>query len=495
MISTIFLHNWKSFIRNGAWRRGIASKIMIAVLILYISTVFVYIGLHIDSILSKTGGNVIEKFNSLIIWYFIGDLFFRCMFQPQPTLDIIPYMRLKLRRNKLVSFFILKSFGNFFNLLPWLILVPFIVKVLFIHESAIHVSLYVVSLLMLLIFNNLLALYQQFLSLKNPVLATLPFILVLVIFVILKAGISFNSASIYFFGSILHGNVFMTLIIAFFITLLLYLIRQLLSGDFYLDGALKSKQKSEYTAIPGLKLLDKLGETGRYMTLELQLLLRNKRPRQALVMLPIIVAYFIFMTSKDKGFNGSLTSVLISAMIFGMGSLIYGQFIFSWESAYFDGIVSRKLNFEKYVAAKYYLMSTLSLIVAVPIIIAFMLRGAVDPLTLISLLMFNLGITQFIALLSGTFNDGRIDLSKKQMFNYQGVRGNQFILSFIFVLLPLGIYTSVNHFFGSITASVAVLIPGLIFILFHRWWIAKFVIPLFMKRKYKNLDGFRKLNM
>jgi hypothetical protein len=265
-------------------------------------------------------------------------------------------------------------------------------------------------------------------------------------------------------------------------------------NNFYLDGSLKQKQKSDYPALRGFNLLNRFGDTGRYILLEVQLLLRNKRPRQALMMLPIIIIYLIFIFTRDKNLGGPFNTIFVSAILLGFGQLIYGQFLFSWESTYYDGIMARKLIIEKYLFAKYCILIFLSVITAIPLSIVFIHLKLVDPILLVALLLFNLGVVPFVILYIGTFNDARIDLAKKQMFNYQGIRGTQFITSFVFMLLPLGIYALFNYISGYWGALLALLIPGLLFFIMHRWWIAQIIKPQLYKRKFRNLEGFRKLN-
>jgi hypothetical protein len=62
------------------------------------------------------------------------------------------------------------------------------------------------------------------------------------------------------------------------------------------------------------------------------------------------------------------------------------------------------------------------------------------------------------------------------------------------MLLPLGIYSLFNYLFNPIAGEIAIAFPGLIFIIFHDWWIKRIIVPNFRNRKYKNLEGYRKLS-
>src|SRR5450759_3329137 len=102
-----YSHIWKSFIRNERWRRNLLTKILFRILILYFILLFLMVGLNIDKILGESGGNAVEKFNSILLWYLPLDLLLRCLLQPLPAIEIIPYLRLPVRRNKMINYLLI----------------------------------------------------------------------------------------------------------------------------------------------------------------------------------------------------------------------------------------------------------------------------------------------------------------------------------------------------------------------------------------------------
>jgi len=243
-----------------------------------------------------------------------------------------------------------------------------------------------------------------------------------------------------------------------------------------------------------MEMFMSFAETGRYMALETNLLLRNKRSRQMLLMFPIMIAYLLFMVLKQGSqHQNSFMNMFLLGFLSGLG-VVYGQFVFSWESSYFDGIMTRKIDFSKYIKAKYFLMSTLSILGFIPIFIALTLQGNSNFLMMISFLIFSLGVNNVVILYLGSFNDGRIDLSQSQFFNYQGVGGTQYILGLVIMLLPIGTYSLFKYLWGNTGASLILAISGGLLVIFHNLWIKRIIVPQFIRRKYKNLEGFRKLS-
>ena len=66
----------------------------------------------------------------------------------------------------------------------------------------------------------------------------------------------------------------------------------------------------------------------------------------------------------------------------------------------------------------------------------------------------------------------------------------QFIVSMVALFVPMIIMTTLLHFLGKETASVIMLIIGLLGTIFSDLWI-KNIYKRFMKRRYVNMEGFR----
>jgi hypothetical protein len=452
------------------------------------------LGLYIDKILNELGGNPVDKFYSIMLWYLAIDLFIRCLLQPLPTIEILPYLCLCIRRKKIVNHLLFRSSVNIFNLLPLFVLIPFSIKILLPQYGITHMLVYISGFSLIIILNNFLAVLIGYLAQKRYVYLIIPFSILMIFTILNKLGIAINNFSIAFGYNLLQGNFLLFGTLLAMIILIIYATNRLLSRNFYIDTIKSRKeQKSSFFSLD-INIFNRFGEIGRYLSLEISLLTRNKRPRQMLVMIPVFIVYFIFMILNDKNSNSHFPILLIVTMIIGFAASIYGQFMFSWESSYFDNIMARKNNFINYVKAKYYLLSGLSIIVFIPLFLFFSLTKRIDVYLLCSIFIFIIGVNSFIVMYFGTFNDGRIDLSKSSFFNYQGVKGNQFLLTFIFLLLPFGIFSVFKYFFNSIAGEIAIAIPGLIFFIFHNWWIKKIIVPKFLARKYKNLEGYRKLS-
>jgi len=467
---------------------------MTILLVLYFGFIFTLLGFNIDKILIKIGGDPADNFNSALFWYLMADLFLRCMLQPLPTIEILPYLRLKIRRITIIKYLLLRSMVNLFNVLPLFIILPFAIKILLPQFGTPIVLIYLSCILLLIILNNFLAVLIGFLSQKQWWYMFLPMVLLGIALLLNKTGFSVSGSSIGLGRYILEANPVVIAAMIMANGLIIYITGQLLFRNFYIDGIKVKNASGGFSAFFSLNHFKSMGEIGRYLSLEISLLMRNKRPRQMFTMLPLVIVYFAFMGSSGKEFQNPIFGMLIVTLLTGMGSIIYGQFLFSWESTYFDSIMARKNNFLNYVKAKYYLLSGLATVIVIPLLILFSFTKRVDIFLLIAAFFFMTGVNSFIILFFGTFNNGRLDLSSSSFFNYQGIRGNQYLSSLIFMLLPLGIYGLFNYLFNSTVGKLAILLPGILLTFSHNWWIKRMIVPQFYRRKYRNLEGFRKLS-
>jgi hypothetical protein len=481
-------HQWKAFIRNERWRRGLFSRILFILLIAYFLLLAVAFSLNMNYILKSIGGHPVDTFNKILLWYFAVDLLMRSIFQPLPSIQIIPYLRLNILRGSIIRNLLYKSIWNVFNLLPLIIFTSFTLKILPEYYSGGISLFYMATILSFIMLNNFIAMLLGYLSQKNIIFFLIPIVLIGIFSLLQVLGFSVSNLSVTLGKSILQGNVFIILSGVLLLIVSLYVSFKLLRSNFYLD-TISSRQMEKKFGL-GMDKLSAWGEMGSYLLLEINLFMRNKRPRQSLLILPLLVIYFLFSSTREmnKGVNMGLFMIL---MCIGLGAAIYGQFMFSWESSYFDGLMARKLNFKRYILVKYYIMCALSTLVFIPFFIMYVMQGKIEPYTLVSFYLFTMGIVTFMVMWFATFNNGRIDLSRSQMFNYQGIKGSQFILSFVIMLIPFGLFLLIKYLTDELIASIIFSSVGLLFISTHQWWIQNIIIRRFIARKYSNMEGYR----
>jgi hypothetical protein len=459
----------------------------------YFVMLFLTLGFNFSSSIAEEGREAAGRFYEWIIWYLLGDYLIRCILQPFPSLEIIPYLRFRIRRKKLANSVIARTLFNLFNILPLFIILPFAARVTLPHEGIVAASLFTGGCILLIILNNMLALVTGMLIRIKPVNWLIP------------AGIAVSAALLYRMEvpvsdfsrtlgfSLTEGRLIAFIIplglIALVVSLMYRLLHQFLRVD---HGNARPAFKHAGKAFSGR--FARLGDTGRYMSLETAMLARNRRSRNTMLMVPFFILYAIVYYLFHDEETGRFTDMIFTTMFMGLGAMSYGQLLFSWESTYFDGIMARKQNFLNYLKAKYYLQVLITLLLYFPVAALVMISGRMSIFLVTALMLFLAGPNTCLAMVLATYNDGKVDLNAGTFMNYQGIKGSQFIMTFLFVMIPMAIFKLTGLVVGETGSTIVIASLGIIFILSHEWWLRRLVAGSFSKRRYRLMEGYRKLD-
>ncbi|MET4081142.1 hypothetical protein ABIB40_001087 [Pedobacter sp. UYP30] len=489
MLSIFLNHQWKSFWRSRNKAGSIASQIIIGFFVLYFMAIAIFVGVAMAPILIKVfpGQSAVVSFNGLILYYFAADFLLRMQLQELPTLGIIPYLHLKIRKTEIVKFLNVKSLFTGFNLLPIFIFFPFIFVKIAPTYGGFACAMYLVAILSFAIFNNFLALYIKRKSIANTAYTLVGFAILIALGLLdYFKIISIMAASAYVFGYIgkypLSALVFSVGAIGLFLLNSHYLLSNLYVEE--LGSKTEKKVSTDYA------FLNRFGKVGELAALELKLILRHKRPRSAMIM-GCLFLFYGFLFYKEKAIDRDAFGTMMFGAIFmtGISVIIYGQFMFAWQSAHFDGLLSSKINFKNFIKAKFLLFTIGCTIIT--ILASF--YGFISPkLILLQIVayVYNIGFGTVVVLYLATLNYKHLDINKAASFNYQGTGATQWLLMFPYALTPILIYVPFGMADLPYYGLLAVFVFGAIMLLMRNFWV-DFLTKRFEKQRYKIAEGFR----
>ncbi len=488
MTLTFIQHELKSFWRSKNTSKSVTIRIVMGFLILILLLYVVVLGFYLDTILEQSfpGENLIIAFSGMLLYYFVFDLLMRFQMQELPTLTVQPYLHLPVSRNTVVTYLSLVSLKSVFNLWPFIISLPFILKIIKPEQGLNTALLFIAAITGLTIFNNYLSLYIKRRSNLNG-WVSICFSIFLVLLTLSDFSwhiISFRNLSLLFFGNIKAHPLLVLIPLA--LSCIIYYINFLyLKHNLYLEelGSRKISHKSS-TDIP---LLDRFGRVGELVANEVKLILRNKRSRSSVLMTTMILFYgLIFYTNK---YYGDGWKVFCGMFMTGIFIINYGQFMFGWQAGHFDGILISKIKFQDFLKAKYILFTIVSS-AAFLLTLPYAYFGWHIILVHFVMYLWNIGVNTTIVLFFANRNYKRIDLSRGASFNWEGVGATQLLLGFPLFLLPFVIYGPVA-FFGHPDIALGLLAAiGLLFVLTRQYWI-KQLEEDFYEKKYTIAEGFR----
>lgn len=489
MQGTFLDHQWKAFWRSKNKGGTIATQIFIGLIVIYLLAVAFFLGFSMELFITQffPGKDVFTVFNGVILYYFAVDFLMRMQLQELPTLSIVPYLHLKIPKKKIVNFLNIRALFSAFNVLPLFLFLPFCATAISDVYDLFTALMYVVSICSLTVFNNYAALYLKRRSIQN--LKIVP--LVLLFIIALGLFEYFKVFSIAAISNRVFGFVTIYPFAGFGFTVFAVLMYQLnvryLRTNLYVEELSRNEAKKTSTDYP---FLNRFGEIGTLVALELKLILRNKRSRSAVTM-SLLFLFYGFLFYKKELLAKDQLEMMLFASVFMTGNCIsiYGQFMFGWQSSHFDGLMANKINVRNFIKAKFLmftLFSTFTTLVAC-------LYGFLSWKILViqfAAYLYNIGIGTIIVLYFATRNYRSMDLSKGSTFNFQGVGASQWVLGLPYFLAPylilLPFSLSGSPYWGFIVLGVC----GLTACLTREFWV-NFIVAEFNKRKHKITEGFR----
>ncbi|WP_143473291.1 DUF5687 family protein [Flavilitoribacter nigricans] len=478
-----------SRIRSPFWQKSIGINVVLILLALYLMLNFLALGFFLDKFLMHfyPDADPIQVFNRFFLYYLVYDLIMRFFMQNMPVTSVKSFMLLPIRRSRLVYYLLAKSFPNFFNLLPFLFLVPFMFKAV-IPSLGLAAWAWLALCGLLVFINHCLAILLKRSFMIRPLAA-----IGLVVGILTIAWFDFQGVLPFSesfgrwmdwtarntWGLLLPLSVFVTLV---------YLLYRLFYSNIYLDKLIRS-DKEEASNSGSLDWLGRFGKIGRLIQLDLQLIRRNKRPR-VMATMSIFFLLYPLIVLQDGLENKMGIAIFVSVFTTGLFMINYGQFMLAWESSFFDYLRVRQISIKEYFESKFYLFGLSTTIVLIlSMLYAFVYP--ILPLFFVAGALFNMGVSTFILMFTSTYNVRKIDLGKGAFMNWEGVGASQFLLILPIMVLPMLIYWLFSLWAGMYGGLAAISILGIIGILLKDP-ILDALARQFERRKYIMTSSFKK---
>lgn len=483
----LLVHQWKEKTRSLFWQKSLLLNLLLGFFSLYLSLNLILISLFADKVILEIFGesNVIEIFTRLLVYYFSFDLIARFLWQALPTLSIQPYLTLPIRKSTLLHYPIIKSIFSFINLFALLLFLPFFLRHIYLTHSLQFSLAWLITVLSLIAGNNFLNFSLKKYFSKQALIVMLLFISAGVFLYLDFNEVISVSKQLYVVISLISGSFYLILLPVLFPVACYYLAYALLKNNAYIEDtqAQVSKKTNEFS------FLNSFGEVGQLISVELKLILRNKRPRSMLYLSLAFIVYGL-VAYKEKNMDNLLMLSFAGLFIPGMFSINYGQFLFSWESSFFNSYLANRVSPFSYIKSKHLLLS-ISCSIGFLLVMPYALIDYRIAFINLAFLMYNIGFNSIVLLFFSTFNTSYIDLGKGQFMNYQGTGITQFLIIIPILGVPILIYLLHEVFNILPFYYYSIFIVGVIGIIFNKQLI-ELIVRQFTKRKYRMAVGFRR---
>ncbi len=486
-------HSWKSMIRSSDFHRKLVVNIIFGLMIsVFVLEVFLF-GFFLTRILREDlapGRNPVEVVNGVLLLYFGFELVFRIFMQKRRLFSGKQYLLLRVKRKTIAHFLLFKTVWTLINIFGLLIIVPFFFRGVAQEYSFGSSVAWLVSILSLLLFNTYLANYVRLRLIRNPV-KTVPFVLILIGMIILEY---YKILSLTSFSSALF-NTLLTYPFAAIIPIVLLVLVYLLNHEFLVHN-LYVENLHSVTARRSMQtqfhFLQGLGEAGKFISLDIKLMLRNKRTRLTLFM-PLFFIFYGLLFYPGGEFHKE--TVFVDCMLMFIGTFItgffimsYGMTVFCYESKYFGLLLTNNISMSTYIKSKYYFMLIVTMLMY-GLSLFYVVYGNKIFIVNSVMFLFNIGVTPFVVMYLATFNKLRFDLDANA-FSMQGKGANQMSMVFILVIVLYIFYIPIRLLFNQYIGLGIMGILGITGFLFHKKLLG-LLYRQFLKRRYVMSQGFR----
>lgn len=480
---------WKSFTRASSFGANVVMKIFMIIGAVYFGALFLALGFGSFYIIKENMAQdplvVVSKY---ALYYMVFDLLMRLFLQKIPVINIRPLLTLPIKRSMIVNFALGKTALSFFNILHAFFFIPFSIMLLINDYNPVTVIFWHLGMMALIYCNNFLCVLMNS---KDWMFAVL-------IVVLAAMGISqyynlfdiTNYTSVFYYG--LYTTYYMFIIPIAILAGLWYVSYQFFYKNLYLDTGLKGK--NEIAETQDYTWLNKFGTLGTFLKNDIKLIRRNKRSKMTIFMSVMFLFYgLLFMTGSIEMYDNSYMKIFAAIFVTGGFMFTFGQFVPSWDSAYYSLMMSQNIQYREYISAKWWLVVIGTAISA--LLASFYLYFGLDTyLIILAGAVYNIGFNSHLVLLGGAYIKTPIDLASskqafgdKKAFNIQGLLLTLPKLVLPIILFLLGNLISPMAGYGFVAGA------GILGFAFRNK-VFSMIEKVYKTEKYKTLAAYKQKN-
>ncbi|MHA3788467.1 DUF5687 family protein [Flavobacterium hauense] len=481
---------WKAFTRASSFATNVAIKVFMILGALYFTAIFLALGIWafylIQEGLNQDPLVVVSKF---AVYYFVGDLLLRYFLQKIPVINIRPLLTLPIKRGTIVNFALGKTAISFFNIIHAFFFIPFSVVLIIEGYDPVSVVLWHIGMMALIYSNNFI----------NVLVDDKDWIFWTVAALVVGLGaIQYYGyfditivTSVFYHG--LYATYYMFLVPLVLLAGLYYTCFKLFTREMYLDTGLKGKH--EIAETQDYTWLNQFGTLGTFLKNDIKLIRRNKRSKTTIMMSCFFLFYgLFFFTGAIEVYQGPFWSMFAGIFVTGGFMMTFGQFVPSWDSAYYPLMMSQNIQYREYISSKWWLIvigTSLSALLSV-----FYLYFGLDTyLLLLAGAVYNIGVNSHIVLLAGAFIKTPIDLSSskqafgdKKAFNLKAL-----LISLPKMLVPMALYGIGFYTISPNAGAIFVAVAGILGFALRNKVFAQ-IEKIYKKEKYGTLAAYKQKN-
>ncbi len=479
---------WKSYLRSAAFTSGVITSVFYLFGMLYFIGIFTFLGnISFEILDEEVGVEPLTFVNQYMIYGTSFWVVWRYFIQKMPVLNIKALLILPIKGNSIVHYALGRTVFSFFNISNAFFFIPFSIALVdngYPFSQVLSWHLAIVAIVFCTNYLNIL------INDRNDVFYGVA--LILVLFAVFQR---YNIFDITTYTGPIFDSFYNDPIYALIPWLMLLLLYRSTFTHFklrmYLDAGLQVVKKDAQEIRLGW--LNRFGRTAIFVKNDIKLILRNKRSKMTLwISLYFFFCGLIFFTDSSGGlYNDPVWKIFAGIFVTGGFLFTFGQYVPSWDSAYYPLMMSQNIVYREYLNAKWS-MITIATLFSTLMGTFYLLFGWDVYAAILTGAIYNIGINGYLVLLSGAYIKTPIDLTstKKPFGDKQAFNAKTLLLTLPKIFLPMILYFLGSLFGGEWVGYMTVAFTGILGY-FLKNKVFDLIETLYKTEKYKTLKAYK----
>lgn len=486
MFKKFLMLEWKAFFRSASYAKNLAIKILMVFGAINFAVMFVGLAFLAYYGLEDNFPDPLVVINKYLIYYFVFDLVFRLLLQKIPVMNIRPLLILPIKASTIVNFSLGKTYLSFFNIIHGFLFVPFSIILLAEGYDVVSVLLWHLSITALLFVNNFL---NILLNNKDKL-----FILFFAVLIAFGTAQYYDLFDITVYTAPFYQGLFATkwmFIIPIIVLIGLYYITfNYFKSNLFLDAGLASKHDIAKTE--NLTWLNQFGVMGTFLKNDIKLIKRNKRSKTTIIMSVLFLFYgLLFFTGGIESYDNPAMHMFAGVFVSGGFLITFGQFVPSWDSAYYPLMMTQNISYRDYLNSKWWLMVVATAVTAI-IASPYLYFGLHIYLMILVGAVYNIGVNALLVLLGGAYTKTPIDLasSKGAFGDKKAYNVKTLLFSLPQLLGPMAFYALGHYLINPNAGLLFVALAGLLGLAFKNKAF-DWIVSIYKTEKHATLESYK----
>lgn len=199
----------------------------------------------------------------------------------------------------------------------------------------------------------------------------------------------------------------------------------------------------------------------------------------------------LFFTGGIESYNNPAMYMFAGVFVSGGFLITFGQFVPSWDSAYYPLMMTQNVSYQGYLDSKWWLMVVVTIVTS--IVASFYLYFGLHIYLMILVGgIYNIGVNSLLVLLGGAYTKTPIDLASgkgafgdKKAYNIKTL-----LFSLPQLLVPMGLYALGYYFISPNIGLLLVALAGIMGLAFKNFAF-KTIVRIYKSEKYAALESYK----